>query len=133
MNKPLRILAVEDSQDDLVLILRELRRGGYEPVHQRVDTEAALTAALAGRTWDIIISDFSMPQFDALDALRVVQRSGHDLPFIIVSGAIGEDVAVNAMKAGAHDYILKSNLSRLLPAVGRELREAASRRERRRV
>ena len=126
----LRILFVEDSEDDVVLILRELRRGGCDPDFQRVDTDAAFTAALRGQKWDFIIADYSMPRFNALEALSLLQQSGLDLPFIIVSGAIGEDVAVAAMKSGAHDYLLKSNLARLLPAIERELRDANVRRER---
>src|SRR4051794_34258119 len=99
MNKLLRILLLEDSEDDAVYVMRELRRAGYDPAHQRVDTAAAFNAALTARGWDIIIADYSMPQFDALEALQLLQKSGLDLPFIIVSGAIGEDVAVAAMKS----------------------------------
>ncbi|MDB6016966.1 MAG: Multi-sensor signal transduction histidine kinase [Pedosphaera sp.] len=132
MNKPLRILIVEDSEDDALFVFRALRRGGYELTQQRVDTEADFKAALTGE-WDIIIADYSLPQFSALEALRLLQGSGIDLPFIIVSGAIGEEVAVAAMKSGAHDYILKNSLARLVPAVDRELREAHVRQERRRA
>ncbi|HEX4646997.1 MAG TPA: PAS domain S-box protein, partial [Verrucomicrobiae bacterium] len=133
MSAPARILFVEDSEDDVLLILRELRRGGCDPAFERVDTEAAFTAALRRQDWDFIIADYSMPQFNALEALSLLQQSGLDLPFIIVSGAIGEDVAVAAMKSGAHDYLLKSNLARLAPAMERELREAKVRRERQRA
>jgi signal transduction histidine kinase len=127
----LRALIVEDSEDDALLVLRELRRGGYDVVSERVDTPAAMKAALAKEPWDLIIADYAMPQFSGLAALKMLQENGRDLPFIIVSGAIGEDVAVEAMRAGAHDYLIKGNLARLLPAVERELREAEVRRERR--
>jgi DNA-binding NtrC family response regulator len=127
----LRVLTVDDSADDVLFIMRELRRGGYEPVFERVQTSAAMKAALEGGKWDVVISDYVMPQFGGLEALHVLKESGQDLPFIIVSGKIGEDIAVAAMKAGAHDYILKGNLARLVPAIERELREAETRRERR--
>ncbi len=131
MTKPLRALIVEDSQDDTELLLHELLRGGYEPEHARVDTPGAMSEALAKRIWDIVFSDFTMPRFNAFDALALLRQTGLDIPFIIVSGTIGEDRAVTAMKAGAHDYILKGSLKRLVPAVERELREANMRRERR--
>src|SRR5581483_2518830 len=133
MSKNLRILLLEDSEDDALFVLRALKNGGYEPLHRRVDTEEAFKATLEGEEWDAIIADFSLPQFDALGALRMIQESGKDLPFIIVSGAIGESVAVEAMRSGAHDYILKGSLARLVPAVERELREAEVRRERRKA
>jgi DNA-binding response OmpR family regulator len=129
--KPLRVLIVEDSEDDTFLLLRELRKGGYGPVYERVETPEAMRAALAKQEWDIIISDYVLPQFSGLAALDVLRKSGKDLPFIIVSGKIGENIAVTAMKAGAHDYIIKGNLARLVPAVERELRDAASRLNRR--
>ena len=129
--KPLHILIVEDSEDDCLLLLRELRRGGYDPVYERVETAAAMREALEQRQWDIVISDYVLPKFSGLVALKMLKESGLDLPFIIVSGNIGESIAVHAMKAGAHDYILKGNLTRLVPAVERELREATVRRERR--
>jgi PAS domain S-box-containing protein len=127
----LRVLIVEDSEDDTMLLERELRRGGYEPMFKRVDTATAMNAALDQQTWDIVISDYSMPQFSASAALRLLQEKELDLPFIIVSGVIGENTAVAAMKAGAHDFILKDNLARLVPAIERELRESAERWERR--
>jgi diguanylate cyclase (GGDEF)-like protein/PAS domain S-box-containing protein len=133
MSTPIRILLVEDSEDDAELLLLELRDGGYEPTYERIDTAPALRAALARGGWDLVISDYSMPQFNALAALALLRESGLDLPFIIVSGAIGEGTAVSAMKAGAHDYIMKDNLARLLPAIERELREAAGRREHKRA
>jgi two-component system, NarL family, sensor histidine kinase UhpB len=130
MGTPLRVLIVEDSEDDALLLLRQLRRGGYEPVHERVDTPAGMEAALDGRDWELVISDHSMPSFSSSAALELLQRKGLDLPFIIVSGQIGEGSAVAAMKAGAHDYIMKDNLARLNTAIERELREAEVRRER---
>lgn len=130
MSVPLRLLLVEDSEDDILLIVRELRRGGYNLVYQRVDTDAAMNAALDGKQLDIIIADYAMPQFSGIAALHLFKEKGLDVPFIIVSGTIGEDVAVAAMKAGAHDYLHKDNLARLVPAVERELREAKVRRER---
>jgi signal transduction histidine kinase len=130
---PLRVLIVEDSEDDAFLVLRELRKGGYEPLALRVETAEAMQAALAEQKWDMIISDYVLPRFSGLDALHVLKQSGQDLPFIVISGNIGEDIAVGAMKAGAHDYILKGNLTRLVPAVERELREAVVRLERRRA
>ncbi|MEW6219846.1 MAG: ATP-binding protein [Thermodesulfobacteriota bacterium] len=133
MSKELRVLIVEDSEDDALLLLRELRRGGYQPVWERVETAAAMEAALAAGPWDVIISDYVMPRLSGLDALDILHDTGQDLPFIIVSGNIGEDIAVGAMKAGAHDYILKGRMARLVPAVERELREAEVRREHRRA
>ena len=134
MGAPLRALLVEDSEDDALLLQRELRRGGYEPACERVDTAEAMEAALEEGTWDIVISDNSMPAFSSSAALELLRRKGFmDTPFIIVSGRIGEDVAVSAMKAGAHDYIMKDNLARLNTAIERELREAEGRRQRRRA
>jgi len=130
MGEPLRVLIVEDSEIDMLLVLNEIRRGGYEPVHQRVDSAAAMREALNGAEWDIVLSDYAMPQFSGLDALRLLQESGRDLPFIVLSGTIGDEVAVETMKAGAHDYLLKNNLARLVPAIRRELKEAQDRRER---
>jgi signal transduction histidine kinase len=126
-------LFVEDTEDDVVLMLRELQRGGYEPIFRRVETAEGMRAALAEREWDIILSDYIMPEFNGLAALAVLKESGLDLPFVIVSGNIGEDMAVAAMKAGAHDYIIKGNLSRLVPAVERELGDVLVRRERRKA
>jgi sigma-B regulation protein RsbU (phosphoserine phosphatase) len=127
---PLRILIVEDSEDDMLLVIHELRRAGYDPVFERVETAEAMAAALEKGEWDLVIADYVLPSFSGLDALRILQKTGYDLPFIIVSGTIGEETAVEAMKAGAHDYIMKNNLKRLIPAVERELKEAKIRRER---
>src|SRR5215210_8945982 len=125
MGVPLRVLLVEDSEDDTLLLVRSLRRGGYDPIWERVDTAAAMEAALDGRGWDLVISDHGMPAFDSSAALALLRRKGFvDLPFIIVSGQIGEGAAVAAMKAGAHDYLMKDNLARLNSAIERELREA---------
>lgn len=120
----IRAIIVEDSEDDLLLILRALKKGGYETIYTRVETGADLRKALADSSWQLVISDHAMPRFSAPEALEVTKESGRDLPFIIVSGTIGEEVAVEAMRSGAHDYIMKDNLARLAPAVERELREA---------
>ena len=134
MGVPLRVLLVEDSENDALLLVRGLRRGGYDPTWERVDTPAAMEAALDGRGWDLVISDHSMPNFSSSAALGLLRSKGFvDLPFIIVSGQIGEDAAVAAMKAGAHDYLMKDNLARLNSAIEREIREADVRRERRRT
>lgn len=131
MNQPIRVMLVEDSPADALLLLRQLRMGGYEPISERVETAQALLASLKGQSWDLIISDYVVPGFGGLDALDLIKRHGFDLPFIIVSGQIGEDIAVQAMKSGAHDYLMKGSLTRLVPAVERELREAETRRQRR--
>ncbi|HBA89619.1 MAG TPA: hybrid sensor histidine kinase/response regulator [Geobacter sp.] len=131
MPKLLKVLLVEDSEEDSLLLIRELTRGGYRLEHKRVETANSMRQALHEATWDVIISDYRMPSFDALGALQVLHETEHDLPFIIVSGKIGEDLAVEAMKAGAHDYLMKGNLARLVPVVERELREADSRRRHR--
>jgi len=132
MGAPLRVLLVEDSEDDALLMVRMLRRGGYDLTWERVDTATAMEAALDGLSWDLVISDHSMPAFSSSAALGLLRRKGFvDLPFIIVSGQIGEDAAVAAMKAGAHDYLMKDNLARLNSAIERELRDAKVRRERR--
>jgi signal transduction histidine kinase/CheY-like chemotaxis protein len=130
MSKPLRVLVVEDSEDDALLLLRELRRGGFEPEFERVETAEAMTSALASREWDLVTSDYSMPYFSGVAALELLKKSGLDIPFIVISGTIGEDLAVAAMKAGAHDYMMKGSLRRLIPSIERELREAESRRQR---
>src|SRR5215208_2741527 len=131
----LRVLLVEDSENDAMLLLRELRRGGYQPHAQRVftpeDMQKALRAADAkGEPFQDVISDYYMPRFRAPDALRLLRELGYDVPFIVVSGKIGEDAAVGIMKAGANDYLTKENMSRLCPAIEREVREAEVRRER---
>jgi PAS domain S-box-containing protein len=129
--KPLRVLIVEDVDDDAVLIVRLLHKAGFDVSFERVETAASMRSAVARQEWDLVIADFTLPRFGAPAALHLMQELGIDLPFIIVSGSVGEELAVAAMKAGAHDYILKDNLTRLVPAVERELREAHIRRERR--
>ncbi len=131
--RPLRLLLVEDSEDDAALLLRELRRSGYDISHTRVETREALERALDAGPWDVIIADYALPRFDGVSAFSVVKQRGLDVPFLIASGTIGEDVAVAAMKAGVHDFVLKERLGRLGPAVARELREAELRAERRKL
>lgn len=131
MGIPLKILLIEDSEDDAFLLLRELKLRGYDPLHRRVQTSEDMQVAVKDEQWDIIISDFVMPSFSGLSALSLLKQSDLDIPFIVVSGKMGEETAVKAMKAGAHDYILKDNLSRLAPAIERELREAQMRAGRR--
>lgn len=129
--KPLKVLIVEDSEQDAALLLRELQKAGYSPVHRRVESAQEMTDALDSQDWDIVLSDYVLPGFGGLAALGLLHDKGLDLPFIVVSGQIGEDVAVGAMKAGAHDYIMKDNLKRLGPAIKRELAEAENRKLRR--
>jgi len=131
MGKPLRVLIVEDSEDDALLLIFELRRGNYSPISRRVETVEAMQKALDEETWDLVVSDYVLPGFSGLEALKLVRRTGLDLPFIILSGKIGEDTAVNAMKEGANDYLIKGNTSRLIPAIEREMQEAEVRRRRR--
>jgi signal transduction histidine kinase len=131
--RPLRILHVEDSDADAGLIMRELRRGGFDPRCTRVETRPAFKEALRSGDWDVIISDYSLPTYDGLTALADTREGGKDIPFILVSGTIGEDGAVNAMKAGAQDYVLKDCLGRLPLAIEREVREAAVRARQRKM
>src|SRR6185436_607626 len=131
MKPTLRVLIVEDSEFDAQMITSLVRKSGYEVVAERVESSEAMDRALHDKRWDIILSDYNLPQFSAPEALKLLQSSELDLPFIIISGGIGEATAVAAMKAGAHDYLMKGNLNRLSPAIERELREAANRRERR--
>lgn len=133
MSKALRMLIVEDSEDDALLLARALRRAGYDVSFERVETAGTMTEALARQTWNLIIADHSMPHFSGTEALELLKKSGLDIPFIFVSGTIGEDTAVAAMKAGAQDYIMKGHLTRLIPAIERELREAEVRIQRRRA
>ncbi len=134
MENPLHVLIVEDSVRDAELLLLELRRGGLDVVFQRVDTAEAMSTALANQEWDIVFCDYSMPAFNAPAALSLVRAAGLDLPFIIVSGTVGEEVAVEAMKAGAHDYFRKDRLvPRLVSVVEKELREAVGRAQHRRA
>jgi hypothetical protein len=131
MSAGLKVLVVEDSEHDTELLLHELGKAGYKPSARRVDNAVEMEAALVQGSWDLIISDYVLPQFSGIEALKIVQRRNLDIPFIIVSGKIGEEVAVEALKAGAHDYLLKDRLTRLSSAVDRELREAGQRRKRR--
>jgi PAS domain S-box-containing protein len=133
MGIALRVLLVEDSPDDARLLVRQLTQAGYDVQHERVESPAAMRDALTRAGWDLVISDYSMPGFSGTAALSLVQQLGVDVPFIFVSGTIGEDIAVAAMKAGASDYVLKDKLKRLIPAIERELRDAEMRRERRRA
>lgn len=130
MSTPLRVLIIEDSENDAILLVRELKRGGYDVTYERIDTLEGMDAALGKVPWDIVISDYVLPKFSGLLALKYMQSRGIDLPFIMVSGKIAEEAAVEAMKAGAGDYITKGNLTRLVPAVARELRDALVRLER---
>ncbi len=127
MPKSIRLLIVEDSDDDTELLLRELRKGGFDPESRRVETAHDMKEALSSQDWDIIVSDYSMPNFDGIAALKIANHLAVNLPFIIVSANIGEEIAVMAMKAGANDYIMKGNLARLVPAIERELKEAKNR------
>jgi PAS domain S-box-containing protein len=133
MGKPLRLLQVEDLESDAALIVRLLKKAGYDIESERVEDATEMRRALASRTWDVIIADYRLPQFDARAALRVLQETRRDIPFIVVSATIGEDVAVEMMRSGAQDYVIKGSLARLAPAVERELREAGARLERRRA
>jgi PAS domain S-box-containing protein len=131
MSKPLRVLFVQDSEADAEVIAGELRRGGFDPSYERVDTQASFQAALQWKTWDVIIADYKLPRFNGLMALGIARETGLDIPFILVPGTIGEGLAVTAMKAGAQDYVLKDQLARLPAAVEREVREARVRRRKR--
>ncbi len=133
MTRPLSVLIIEDSEDDALLIARALKRGGYTLTSERVATAKDLRALLEQRTWDVIIADYTLPGFSALAALDIVQNLDYIIPFIIVSGTISKTSAVAAMKAGAHDYVMKDNLTRLVPAIERELAEARARQEQREV
>ncbi|HWH72594.1 MAG TPA: PAS domain S-box protein [Candidatus Sulfotelmatobacter sp.] len=128
MSQPLRILLVEDSRDDAELLLRELRRGGYQPLWERVESAQAMRRALENSSWDLVISDYVMPGFDGLEALALVQAMHLEVPFLLVSGHIGEEMAVAALKTGANDYLMKDRLARLVPTVRRTLQEAETRR-----
>jgi PAS domain S-box-containing protein len=128
---PMKLLVIEDSDDDEFLLLRHLKKGGYKVTHTRVETREEMERALQDTSWDIIISDYSLPTFSGLQALEVYTEQNCDLPFIIVSGTIGEETAVRALQSGAHDFVLKGKYARLLPAIDRELREFRTRQARR--
>jgi diguanylate cyclase (GGDEF)-like protein len=129
----MRLLLIDESAEEAALVVRALEHGGYDVVSERVESAAALTLALARHAWDIVVADYTTAAFDGVEAVDIVRQRDGDLPFIFVSNVRGEDAAVAAMRTGAHDYVLKANLQRLLPSVERQLREAAARRERRRV
>ncbi len=133
MATPLQLLMVEDSDDDAQLVLVKLRRAGYNIEFIRVDNEPELRAALEAKNWQIVVSDYSMPGFSGLKALQILRENDQDTPFILVSGTVGEEIAVEAMRCGANDYIMKDNLARLVPAIERELRECRERADRRRT
>ena len=133
MAVPLDVLIIEDSPDDVELVVRELRRGGFDPRYRQVESSAALSEALDSKTWDVLLCDYTMAGFGGVQALTEVRARGLDVPFIFVSGTIGEETAVAAMRAGAQDYVLKGNLRRLVPVIERELREMDTRRERARA
>ncbi|HUF19754.1 MAG TPA: response regulator [Burkholderiales bacterium] len=130
MTGKIRVLMIEDSEDDALLVARELQRNGFEVVSLRVDTAPELQDALARSLWDVVLSDYMMPSFNGLQALAMVRQHDPDLPFIVVSGAVGEELAVDTMKSGAQDYVMKNNLARLTQAVRREIADARMRRER---
>jgi len=131
MGKPLKVLIVEDLPDDAALVEMELQRAGFESVCTRVDTAEALEQALKSQEWDIIISDYNLPGFDGLEALEILKKTGLDIPFIIVSGTVGEEIAVEAVLAGAQDYVMKDNLTRVPVAVRREIQNQMIRQEKR--
>ena len=133
MGKPLRVLMVEDSEDDALLVIRALKKGGYEPEYERVETAEAMRAALREKAWAVILCDYQLPQFSGLAAIALLKETHIDIPLVIVSGAIGEETAADCMRLGAHDYVMKGNLPRLVPAIDRELKEAESRIRRRRA
>ena len=128
--KPLRALIVEDARDDVDLLVRVLERGGYETEYRQVETPADMQSALAESEWDVVLADYTLPGFSGPAALELLKEEGRDLPFIILSGQVSEDVAVEVMRLGAHDYIPKGKMTRLCPAIERELQEAAHRRAR---
>jgi two-component system cell cycle sensor histidine kinase/response regulator CckA len=133
MPTPLRALIVEDSEDDAALILRELKNGGFDVAHLRVDGSAVMSRALDSSTWDVVISDYSMPGFSGVEALKILRARTSDIPFIFVSGTLGEETAIAALKSGAQDYLIKGRLGRIVPAIERELRDAEGKRERKRL
>ena len=131
MSGPLRVLMVEDSVEDTLLIAAELQRGGLDPVFERVETAAAMQAGLDAHNWDLIICDYSMPHFSGPAALAIHRQKGLDIPFIGISGTVGAEIVAEMIKAGANDYVMKGNLTRLVPAVQRELRTAQEQHRRR--
>ena len=128
MGKPIRVLIVDDSEDDALLLVRQLRNSGFDPGFERVDTAEGMNAALDKAGWDIVLSDFVMPGFSGLQAIELVRQRGLDIPIVMVSGKIGEETAVSCVKAGANDYVMKDNLKRLGTAIERELQDTENRR-----
>jgi PAS domain S-box-containing protein/putative nucleotidyltransferase with HDIG domain len=127
-NQSLRVLIIEDSEDDVLLLIRELKRGGFNPVYERIETAAAMKKALKKKQWDIILCDYRMPNFSAPSAIVLLKETNIDIPLIVVSGVVGEETAAECMRLGAQDYVMKFKLSRLCPAISRELEEAEVRR-----
>jgi CheY-like chemotaxis protein len=123
-DKSLHVLMVDDSEDDVLLIMRKLNKGGYNPVYERVETSAAMKKSLKKKQWDIVLCDYNMPNFSGPSAIAVLKEANIDIPIIMVSGTIGEKKAVECLRYGARDYIMKDNLSRLCPAIDRELKDA---------
>jgi PAS domain S-box-containing protein len=132
-DQSLRVLMIEDSEDDALLLIRNLKKGGYIPVYERVETAAAMRKALKENEWEFILCDYKMPNFSGPAAIAVLKETNIDIPIIIVSGTIGEETAVECMRLGAHDYVMKSNMSRLCPAIARELKEAKARKKQKRT
>src|SRR5579863_119127 len=131
MKKDLRVLVIEDSEADTVLLLRELEEAGFTPMHRQVHTESAVKSALEHTPWDVVVCDHSMPGLRSMDALTMLRRSQGDVPFIVLSGTMDETSAVSLMKAGENDWVTKSQRARVVPSIERELREAIERRARR--
>jgi len=131
LGRKLQVLIVDDSPDDAELVLRELRRADFKVVSRRVETRSAMADALSNESWDVVLCDYSMPEFDALSAMAVLRETAPDVPLLVVSGTIGEERAVECMRAGAHDLVLKDRLARLVPALERELAETARHEEQR--
>ena len=131
MGKQLKVLLIEDSENDALLLIHELERKGFEPEYERVNNAEDLKAALADKKWELILSDYKMPSFNGLEALKIIRSYGLDTPFIIVSGSIGETMAVEAMKVGANDYVMKGNLTRLVFTIERGLQQAEQRKKQR--
>ena len=129
--KKIKILIVEDSEDDAILLIRWIKKDGLDPIYKRIDSLKAMKAALNKEEWNIILSDYSLSKFNALDALNLLKKNNCEIPFIIVSGTVGEDIAVKTMRKGANDYLMKDNLVRLVPSIKRELQETEIKRERR--
>ncbi|MCX6234612.1 MAG: PAS domain S-box protein [Bacteroidetes bacterium] len=133
MTKKLSVLIIEDNENDALLNVHHLTKAGYDVIFERVETAGEMQKYLHKQTWDVILADYKMPQFSVPAALQLLQKTGLDIPFIVVSGDIGEDIAVQMMKEGAHDYLLKNNLTRLASAVEREMKDAVIRHERKQI